>query len=201
MTSVNFNPMLTLTGQNSFQLQSTGLIQGAYRDDPVSRMWLVPGTVDSTVTQPVWGGIPITELTPSVAETEFQTSANLVTIPTTIAGITGFTVFNRANSMIITPGNNVPIATAGMSVAMFRLGSNIRIPVQCSSTLATALAGGAINQSVAWDFTTNQLEAYSSGTALPVKVVQVSANSKVVNYDSTTGAVTWAYGYAALIQI
>ena len=60
---------------------------------------------------------------------------------------------------------------------------------------------GAVNQQVTWDFTNNRLGTFASGdTALNVKVLNVSANSKIVNYDSTTGAVSWSYGYAALIQ-
>ncbi len=200
--AVNFNPMLTLTGSNDFQLQSGGYIQGAFMDDPVSRMWLLAGNVASTVTQPVWGGLPITELVPSLAASQFQTAAPNVSLPTTVAAITGFTVFNRAHSMLITPGNPVPVAVANMSVAFLRLGSNIRIPVQISETLANALEDGAVNQQVTWDFTNNRLGTFATGdTALNVKVLNVSANSKIVNYDSTTGAVSWSYGYAALIQI
>ncbi len=199
--AINFNPSATLTGINTFQTESQGYIQGAFMDDPVARMWVLQGLVASTVTQPVWGGIPITESIASLASSTLQTAANPLTIPSTIAGITGFTVFNRAHNMLITPGNPVPQATSGMSVGYARLGSNLRIPVSCTSTLATALENGAINQQVAWDFVNNQLLAYTSGIALPVKVLHVNANSKVVTYNSTTGALSWTYGYAALIQI
>ena len=201
MSTVNFDPMKTLSGSNSFQLESQGYIQGAIMDDPVARMWLLPGVVASTVTQPVWGGIPITENVASLASSVLQTAANPLVIPTTVAEITGFTVFNRAHNMLITPGNPVPQSTVGMSVAYFRLGSNMRVPVQIDAATATALENGAINQQLTWDFTTNTLIPYASGTALPVKVLHLNANSKIVNYDSGTGALTWTYGYCALIQL
>lgn len=203
MAAINFNPMTTLTGSNSFQLQSTGYIQGAFMDDPVARMWVLPGLVANSVTQPVWGGIPITENVPSLSAegNNLEQAAGNIVIPTTIEEITGFTFFNRAHNMIITPGNPVPQATANMNIAYARLGSNLRVPVKIDPTLASTLEGGAVNTQVAWDFTNNQLSAYSSGTALPVKVLSILDNSKVVNYDSGTGALSWDYTYAALIQI
>jgi len=198
---INFNPMETLSGSNSFQLESQGYIQGAFMDDPVARMWLLPGVVDNSVTQAVWGGMPITESVPALDSHTTGTIASPLTLPSTIAGITGFTVFNRAHNMLITPGNPVPVSTANMNIAYFRLGSNIRIPVKISSALATAVEGGSITQQVAWDFSNHELTTYSSGTALPVKVLRVDSNSKVVDYNSSSGAVSWSYGYAALIQL
>ncbi len=200
--AITFNPSATLTGNNSFQTQSQGYIQGAFLDDPVSRMWVLQGSIAAGTTQPVWGGIPITESIASLAASTLQTAANTLSIPTTVAAITGFTLFNRAHNMLITPGGPVPQASVGMTVAYARFGTNLRIPVQCSQALATALENGAINQTVTWDFTNNRLGTFASGdTALPVKVLHVDSNSKVVIYDSTTGALSWAYGYAALIQI
>ena len=203
MSNITFNPMQTLTGSNSFQLESQGYIQGAFMDDPVGRMWVLPGTVAASVTQPVWGGLAIGENVPALDTGTNGTVPGSIVIPTTADAVTGFTVFNRAHNMLITPGNPVPVSSSGMSVAYARLGSTLRIPVSVSSALATTLEGGSITQQVSWDFTLNQLTAFVSGTntVLPVKVLNVNANSKIVNYDSTTGAVTWSYGYAALIQI
>ena len=203
MSTINFNPMTTLTGSNSFQVESQGYIQGTIMDDPVARMWLLPGLVDSSVTQPIWGGLAIEELVPAPDAHTNGTIASPISIPSTASSVTGFTVFNRAHNMLIVPGQNVPLATTQMDVAYFRLGSNVRIPVKVSSGLASSLEGGSITQQVSWDFTNNELTAYVSGTntVLPVKVLNVNSNSKIVNYNSSTGAVTWAYGYAALIQL
>ncbi|WP_232477619.1 hypothetical protein [Caballeronia calidae] len=128
---------------------------------------------------------------------------NTIDLAANSASLTGFTVFNRGNNMIITPGNNVPQAGPGMSIMYFRTGSNARIAVQCDNTLAGSLDAGNVNQAVSWDFTNQKLIAFSSGVgALACKVLLVTTNtSKIVNYNSGTGALTWTTGYVALIQI
>ncbi len=202
--NVNFNPMLTLTGSNnSFQLDSQGYIQGAFMDDPVSRMWVLPGIVASSNTQPFWGGLPIQENVPTMAGHTNGTLAGELVIPANAGDVTGFTLFNRAHNMIITPGNPVPVAAIGMNIAYARLGSNLRIPLPASSSLVSALEGGSIAQQVSWDFDTQELTTYVSGTndPLPVKVLNVHGNSKIVSWDSSTNAVSWTYGYAVLVQI
>lgn len=200
MANVSFDPSLTLNGQNTFQKETQGWIQGAYMDDPTARMWLLSGIVDSTVTQPVWGGMAITENVASLTTDNRQGSPLVIAADN--AGITGFTTFNQAHNMIIVPGNKVPISVAGQNIAYFRLGSNIRLPVQVDPTLVASLEGNPITQQVSWDFTNQKLIAYSSGAgALNVKVIAVNENSKYVTYNSSTGNVSWSYGPAALIQL
>lgn len=202
MAEISFNPSLTLNGQNTFRVQTQGLFQGAYMDDPVARMWLLAGLVDSTVTQPMWGGMAITENVNTNASNTYQYATNNLTIAANNGAITGFTTFNQAHNMIIVPGNRVPIAVANQNIAFFRLGSNIRLPVKISSALLTALEGNPVNQQVSWDFTNHQLTTYSSGAgALPVKVLRVAPNSFAVSYDSGTGVVSWTSAACALIQI
>jgi hypothetical protein len=191
--------MTTSAPQNSFLGQTEGYVQGAFFDDPTSNMWLLSGQIDPSVTQPVWGAMAITEDIP--APNANQMGSN-IKIAANNAGVTGFTVFNRGNNMIITPGNTVPQASAGMSIMYFRTGSNIRIAVQCDATLANNLSPGAINQQVSWDFTNQKLITFSSGVgALACKVLSVNTNSKIVNYNSGTGVLTWTTGAAAIIQI
>lgn len=200
---INFNPMTTQTGQNSFQTESQGYIQGTFMDDPVARMWLLTGLVSNSATVPMWGGVPIIENIPSLSANSEGTPNATLAVPTAADTVTGFTVFNRAHNMVITPGNNVPVSGPDMNIAYFRTGSNIRIPVKIASSLVTTLEGSSITTQVSWDFTNYELTAYVNGTntVLPVKVVKLMPNSKIVNYDSGTGAVTWAYGDAALIQL
>lgn len=197
--AVAFNPMQTLSGSNSFQLQSQGYIQGAFMDDPVSRMWLRSGIVSASLSQPLWGGLPIVESVPSEGN-NLQTKQGVITLATTAAEITGWTVFNRAHSMLITPGNPVPQADSGMSIAYLRNNSNIRIPVKVDPALVSTLEGGSVIQQVSWDFTNNQLIAFAT-TALNVLIEDINANSKIVEYNSSTNTLTWSYGPAALIQI
>lgn len=201
--SVSFDPMLTLSGGNSFQLQSQGYIQGAFMDDPVSRMWVLPGTVADSVTTPIWGGMAILESVPTLDPYTMGTIASPISIPSAANLVTGFTLFNRAHNMMITPGNPVPASYANMSVAYGRLGSNLRIPVKVDPALVTSLEGGSVIQNVSWDFTNCQLTAYVNGTnqILPVKILKVSSNSKIINYNSSTATLSWTYGLAALIQI
>lgn len=289
MANISFNPQLTSAPQNSFLLETEGFVQGAFFDDPSARLWLAMGQIDASVTQAIWGGMAITEYVPTS-----NAQGNTLKLATSPASnITAFTVFNQANNMIITPGNTVQQADAGMSMAYFRLGSNARIAVQCDTSLASALDGNATNQQVSWDFNNQVLTAYDASTAtvsvtsmtnsyasnvntiaivcaaasnvgavgdlinisgatntgtggnaavngnfvvtaftdnehfsiqvpgasgyigtiagtivlnqgtgaLPVKVLGVNTNSKVVSYNDVTGAVTWAVGPAVIIQI
>ncbi len=201
---INFNPMATLSGSvNSFQLESQGYIQGAFMDDPVARMWVLPGKVSTSNSYPLWGGLPIQENVPDVGTHTSGTRESEIVIPTAANLATGWTFFNRAHNMIISPGNPVPLSGPGMSIAYARNGSNLRIPVPIDSSLVSSLEGQSIDTKVSWDFTTQQLVAYTSGTnePLPVKILKIAENSKIVSFDSTNNSVSWAYGYAALIQI
>ncbi|WP_233633784.1 hypothetical protein [Burkholderia cenocepacia] len=168
-------------------------------DDPSSNMWLASAIIAASVSQPIWGGMAVTE---NVAVPNQNGLGNSLVIAANNAGVTGFTVINRSYNAILTPGNNVPQLSAGMTAMFYRLGSNARIAVQCDPTLANNLNPGAINQQVSWDFVNQKLVTYSSGAgALACKVLSVNTNSKIVSYNSGTGALTWTQGPAAIIQI
>lgn len=194
--SVSFDPQLTTSPANSFLTNTQGYVQGTALDDPSSRMYLESGTVASTVTGPVYGGMAISETVPAPGS---ETGGGILTLATSEANTTGFTVNNQANNMVIVPGNTVQQSVAGMSASFFRFGSNARIAVQCDTTLAAALDSGLVNQQVQWDYTNQKLIAYSSGTALPVKVLSVNTDSKTVL--DTSGVLTWEVGAVAIIQL
>lgn len=198
MATISFNPALTTQPQNSFLLQTEGYVQGAFMDDPSSRMYLAGGSLDSAVAVPVYPGMAIAEYIPVVNSNAVGSTIKLATAYT---DLTGFNVGNQNYNAIITPGNTVQQLGPLQTVMYFRLGSNARIVVQCSSALVTAAEAGLINQQVQWDFTNQQLIPYTSGTALNVKVLSLNNNSKIVNYNSGTGAVTWTTGPAAVIQL
>lgn len=203
MANISFNPALTTQPQNSFQVETQGYIQGLTADDPVSRMWLQAGQVGSGVTQPIWGGMGVAINSGGIPKGAMPSPA--VTLATTTE-LQGFTVFDQANSMQIVPGNSVPTAVAGQSVAFYQFGSNARIPLPLASGVISSIASAASSVALYWDTSAFNLTNASSGTtvALPstVKLLAVDANSKTVSYDSGTGAVTWAYGQdVALIQI
>lgn len=200
--TISFNPALTSAPQNTFLPHTEGYVQGTYFDDPSTKNWLSSGVIASTVTQPVWGGLVVTE---NVATVDKNALGNSLTLATAQANVTGMTVFNQANNMIIIPGNSVQQAVAGMTINYFRFGSNARIAVPVLASLVATLDTGAINQALYWDPALFQLTA--SGTAgafqLPVttKILSLNSNSKIVSYNSGTGALTWTTGNAAMIQI
>lgn len=196
--SISINPSVTIAPPSSFLADTTGYIQGIALADPTARQWLLSGAVASTVTQPVWGGMGITE---NVSVPGSGAAGNQIALATAETNLTGFTVSNRGYNMIVTPGNNVQVSTAGMSVPYYRFGSNIRIPVQCSSALITAVESNPVNTAVEWDYTNQKLIPHGAGTAIPVKVVAVDSNSKIIAYNSGTGAVTWSTGNVAVIQL
>lgn len=198
MASITFDPAKTTQPQNSFLKSTEGYVQGAFMDDPSSRLYLNGGYLDSALAQPVWPGMAIAEYVPTADANQLGSEIKLATAYT---DLTGFNTGNQNYNAIITPGNTVQQLGPNQTVMYFRLGSNARIVVKCSSALVTAAENGLINQQVQWDFTNQELIPYTTGTALNVKVLSLNSTSKVVNYDSGTKLVTWVVGPAAVIQL
>ncbi|KWN80862.1 hypothetical protein WM24_23805 [Burkholderia ubonensis] len=92
-----------------------------------------------------------------------------------VSNITGFSVFNNAYSYLGSPQSPVPMAVnAGATVAFFRMGSGIRIPVAMDPSMVS-LAGGLINQQVSWDFNNQVLQPYDASTAT-VSVTSITSS-------------------------
>ena len=203
--TVSLNPFGTNQPQDSFLLQTQGYVQGAPYDDTVSRMWLAGGMLASTETVVMWGGVPVTE-TINVAGSGSDGLGPVLKRSTTQANTTAWSTNLQANSMVVTSGNNVPVAAVGNYVAFFRYGSQQRLAVAVDPALVTAItgAGDAINsQALYWDVTNYRVTLTTTGGnfALPTatRLLSVNTNSKIVSYNSGTGAVTWTTGDAALI--
>jgi len=198
--SISINPFVTTNAYGTFSTQSDGYVQGEFLDDPAIRFQLVGGPLATAETLPMWGGVAISETTDNSGTIGL---GGAIARASAEANLTGFSVFSQAYAWVQTPQSPVPLAANGQTIPFFRLGSNARIPVACDPTLAASLASGLINQQVAWDFTNQVLIAYTTGTALPVKVVDVQiGNSKIVAYDPVTGFATWTNtGSVAVIQI
>ncbi len=200
MANISFNPALMTGAQNTFLLESQGWVQGLTQDDPVSRMYLSSGILDSGITQPVWGGMGIIVDTAQLA-TDNRQGPDLKLATST--SIQGFTVFDQATSMIQTPGNTVPTAVAGQNAAFYSFGSKARIPLPLASGIITALEGVPINTQLYWDpVNFNITTTSTSNIALPagVLLLAVNANSKTVSYSG--GVVSWLEGQnACLIQL
>lgn len=194
--NIAFNYMPTTVAQGTFNVTSTGQVQGVYLPDPAIRYQLFGGVLATTETIPMWGGVGINEtVTPNGASSTkppADSLGGLITRATSVTAgaagqLTGFSVFDQAYGMAITPQSPVPLAGSNMSVHLFRLGSNARIPVACASSL-TSLETGTITQQVSWDFSLQQLIPYIAAYA--------SASVSSVTYNSTTGILSLTFGAA-----
>lgn len=196
-----FNPYVITNVQDSFSVQSNGFWQGDLQADPAGRFQLAAGVIKSTVTDPIWGGMAISETTPPATPGN-QYLGSLLAPATSATDFAGFTVFNGTYSLPTTPQSPVPMANAGNSFNFVRKGTNNRIVVSCSSAVI-ALAGETNPQTFGWDATAQQLVASGAGDFdFDATLVQVDTNGAVVDYDSVTGFATWdTTANVAVIQI
>lgn len=166
--SIVINPSQTTNAAGSFNISSTGWIQGVALDDPALRNELAGGILAPTETLPMWGGVGISETaTPVSASPPFPISSlgGYITRATTIGqssvnGLTGFSVYNQDHAAINTPQSPAPLVYSGGLVNFFRLGSGIRIPLLCAESLVAALEGNIIGTQASWDFNGQQLVPY-----------------------------------------
>ncbi len=206
--SITVSPFLQTNAAGSFSVDARGLWQGTAYDHPTLRFRMAAGIVSSSVTQPLWGGMAISETIPGASGAPQPSLGTIVSIatsvtPNTAGSITGFTVFDANYAMVNTTQSPVPLSYANMQINFYRLGSGQRIAVQMSSALSS-LIGETVVTEVSWDYTNQELTTYSGGAgALPVRILDVQlGNSAVVSYNSSTGVATWTRtGDCALIQI
>lgn len=158
-----FYPYATTNAAGSFSAQSAGYIAGTAYNDPAVRFALAGGTLASTETLPMWGGVAISENVP--LSTVDGTTGGTIGRATASTNITGFSVFDQAYSWVSSPQSTVPTAgAAGMTVPFYRLGSGARIAVAMDPSLVS-LGGGLITQQVSWDINNQCLQAYDASTA------------------------------------
>ena len=196
------NPYVTANAQNTFLLETQGFVQGDFWDDPSAHMWLAGGVFNPLATVQIPAGFPIEKFPPAATSVSFGIGPQ-IQLAGTIAAITGWMVYNQAASMVTEVGANAPVAYPGNYVSYLRAGSKqVRVVVPCSTALVSANTGSnSVAQQLQWDFTNNVLIPFASGTALSALLLAVNTNSKIVTYNSTTGAATWTAGSAALIAI
>jgi hypothetical protein len=207
---ISINPQVTTNAAGSFGVTWDGLMQGTAYPAPNSMFNLAGGYVASTETDPMYGGIGISEAVPlavgSPPTTPAQEQGGPIARATSLTpaaalSLTGFTVFDQDYAMINSPASQVPLAQAGMQVNFYRLGSGARIAVAIDPALVN-LYGNVITQQVSWDFTNQRLVAFSVA-ALPVKILRVMpTNCMTVNFVSGSGVANWnRNGAAAIILI
>jgi len=162
-SSISFNPMATTNAAGSFAISLEGYIAGTTFDDPSARNWLAGGVLAASETLPMWGGVGISEsMSTAGAGTALNSLGNSITRASSVATLTGFSVFNQNHAAINTPQSPVPAAVSGGLVNFARLGSHTRLAVPCSPSLVS-LQGGLVSQQVSWDFVNQILVPYTPG--------------------------------------
>lgn len=204
--NLGFSPYTTTNALGGFAIKSTGFVQGVAMDDPASRNYLSGGVLASTETIVMWGGVGIFEKIP-LAPGAGNDAASLgpsVGRATSLANLTGFSVFNQAIHWLTTPQSQAPSVGSGGTVPFYRFGSNARIALQMDPSLID-LDGGLTTQQVSWDFVNQRLIPYFAGetgetftamswTAGVVSATTAAAHGLVAGDDITvTGVVPAAY--------
>ncbi len=182
-SNISFNPLLTTNGLGSFSVQSDGYVQGIALDDPAIRNSLAGGVLLTTESLPMWGGVGIGEFLP--ASTSDGALGSGIGRALTLAGLTGFSVFNQAHNWVTSPQSQVPSAGAGMTVPFYRFGSGARIAVAIDPALVS-LDTGLVTQQVSWDFALQRLVPYAP--VEPANVLTAAAWSAGVVSVTTTAA-------------
>lgn len=223
--AITLNPNVQTNFAGTFFVSSDGYTQGDALDDPAIRFSLRKGVVVSSATNPMYGGLPISEsMSPGLTGGSFPftgESDELQSVLAAAANIsagtagcyTGFTVFNQSTALVQTAQSRVPMGAANGAINFFRSGSKARIPVQALLAAATAWAGGVVDPStVYWD-TVNQWLTNASGSGIigPLPGVWVEAvnlsNSRIVNWNvnsagyATSGFLNWYEAGATAVLV
>ena len=163
--NISINPALTSNALGSFNVTVTGLIQGTAYPDPETRYALSAGTLLSSETIPMFGGVAIFEQVPGAAGGVSAILGSPVGRSTTVTGgskpITAFAVFDQGYGAINSPQSPVQQVASGGQVMYYRLGTKARIAVAADPSLIS-LRGGLVNANVSWDFVNQQLIPYSA---------------------------------------
>lgn len=198
MVTIAVNPYLTTNSPGTFNIQSTGYIQGCTMDSPSVRNQLAGGVLALSDTLPMWGGVAISENVPGVAGAPQPQLGRIITRATSSAllngsnrglqgQLSGFSVFDQNYSAIAGVGSQVPLIGSYGAVNYYRLGSGARIPVKCSPSLVT-VEGLITTIPLAWDWVNQQLEPLTSAT-ISSGTYPAAATISSGTYTSGNGAV------------
>jgi hypothetical protein len=199
---ISISPYLQSNAAGSFVVESDGLIVGTAYPDPAVRYALAGGTLDSTETLPMWGGIPVQEIIPQSATNqprkELQSRLKRSTTDATVMGIA---VFDQNYSWTNSPQSPVPQGSTQGQVNFYRIGSGARIALEIDPALIS-LEGGLTNQAVTFDYAgaSGGYRIIAGPGAFPVKILQIqNGNSMCPRYASGTGFLTWLRTGAAAV--
>ena len=188
VANISYNPNLTTVSAGLFNTTSVGLVQGTAYPDPAIRFKLAGGTLASTETLPMWGGVGIYTDVPGVTGGPVTPLGPVVGRAASLTNLLAFSVFDQAYGMINTPQSPVPLAGSYMQVMYYRLGSGARIAVAASPALVS-LRGGLTNPQVSWDYVNQELVPY----VLPAFASEAVTSAA---YTSGTGIIALTFGAA-----
>ena len=180
--NIPYNPWITTVAGGMFNTASEGLRQGTAFPDPVTRNAARTSVLALDETLPMWGGVGVYMDVPGVAGGPNPALGPVVGRADALTGskaLAGFSVFDGANAMVVTPQNRVPLAAPGNQVICYPLGSRARIIVAADPELVD-LAGGPIKPQVSWDFVAQRLVPFNASA------LTITSGT----YNNTTGLVT-----------
>ena len=164
-----FSPYATTNAAGSFNIDSTGFVQGCALDQPSIRNSLFGGILASSETLPMWPGVGISVAVPGASGGPISALGGLITRATTLTatssnGLNGFSVADQNYAAVNNPASPIPASGTYVEVNYYLLGSGARIPVQMDPSLVS-LEGSIITTQVSWDFNNQVLQPYDASTA------------------------------------
>ncbi len=210
MVSLTFNPFATTQAEGMFNNNSEGMRQGTAFPDPAIRNAQRTGILATDETLPMWGGVGVYQNIPGVSGGPNPALGPVVGRASALTGskaLAGFSVFDGANAMVVSPQSRVPLVGSGGQVMLYALGSRARIVVAMDPALID-LQGDPIGSNVSWDFVAQRLVPYlgtltiSSGTYNDTTGVVVLTMSAPITFDAgdavVISALTGTGAYASI---
>lgn len=193
--SITLNPLPTTFASGTFNDTTIGYVAGSLFPNASTRNLIRTGTIASSVTGLMYGGVGVTVSTPAAGS---PMAGAQLTIATAIGNLAGFLVWDQSAAPVQTPQSDVPLGSPGMSFSFveFGLGHIIVLPISAANA-ANLLNVTDITQ-LTWDYTNQVVVPYTSGqipgpSSLPAKIIDVQiGNSWVVTPNSpASGQATW----------
>lgn len=205
MVTNPFNAYVTTNAAGSFNVDSTGFVQGDSVDNPSARQFLTSGVLAASETLPMWGGVAISEYVPGVSGGPNSILGGTIGRATTqsmnTAGqVTGFSVNDQNYAAMNSPLNPVPLTYSGGPVNFYRLGTGARVMVAMDASLVD-LEGNIITSQVSWDFTNQVLQPYNASTgSFAISAAAWSATNGGQIAVTTSAAVPFGLGDAVTVS-
>jgi hypothetical protein len=211
---ITIDPTATTSFGELSHLTSDGLIQGDVQVNPFTSAGLEAGVVASNATYPLYAGLPISLGVQILGSDRKGVTVRKSFVGNVAAGIQGWTTSQGSGVMGFSSfTSQPPLFPQGGSINFYKSGSKGRVAVRINNTLAAALANtDFITTPVMWDWTNDELVAWTSGTdaanlqLTTVSIIAVSpynANHNLsIAYDTGTGVATYATNKSlAIIEV